>query len=61
MSTAEKIAAEIDMLKPEDKSEVLDFVNFIKHRKRIKDERELKEFSLESAMRGMEEEQIFII
>ena len=49
MSTAEKIAAEIDALKPEDQSEVLDFVNFIKNRKRIKDDRELKEFSFEIA------------
>ena len=47
MSTAEKIAEEIQALKPEDQSEVLDFVKFIKSRDIIREERQLKEFSLE--------------
>ena len=56
MSTAEKIAEEIQALMPEDQSEVLDFVKFIKSREIIREERQLKEFSLENAMRGMEGE-----
>ena len=56
MSTIEKIALEIKGLASEDQSEVLDFVQFIKNREKLKDERNLKDFSLFQAMNGMEEE-----
>ncbi len=55
MSIAERIAQEIVHLPPE-KSEVLDFVEFLKHRNARNDERQFKEFSLRAAMRGLEEE-----
>jgi hypothetical protein len=56
MSTAEKILYELSDLRPEDQAEVLDFVEFIKAKKSQKDDRDLKGFSLVSAMRGMEDE-----
>lgn len=56
MSTAQRIAHELRRLPPEEQSEVLDFVEFLKHRKARKDDKHFKEFSLDAAMRGMEEE-----
>jgi len=56
MSTAEKIILEIQRLKPEKQAEVLDFVEFIASRNSLREDREFKEFSLEAAMRGMEDE-----
>jgi hypothetical protein len=56
MSTAERIAVEIEGLASEDQAEVLDFVQFIKNRERLKDERNFKYFSLDQAMNGMENE-----
>lgn len=56
MSTAEKIVLEIEGLASEDQAEVLDFVQFIKNREKLKDERNLKDFSLCQAMSGMEDE-----
>ena len=57
MNTAEKILTEIQELDPEDQSEVLDFVGLIKSKKSLQEEKEFKGFSLESAMRGMEDEE----
>ena len=57
MSTVQKIAQEIKELASDDQTEVLDFVQFLKNRERLKGERKFKEFSLTQAMRGMEEEQ----
>ena len=56
MSIAERIAREIGQLPPEEQSEVLDFVEFLKQRKARNDDAQFKEFSLNAAMRGMEEE-----
>jgi hypothetical protein len=56
MSTADKIALEIKELASDNQAEVLNFVEFIKNREKFKDERNLKDFSLTQAMRGMEEE-----
>jgi len=56
MSTAEKIVQELRRLPPEEQSEVLDFVEFLNHRKARKEEQQFKDFSLHAAMRGMEEE-----
>lgn len=56
MSTSQKIASEVSRLRPEEQSEVLDFVEFLKRRSALKQEREFKDFSLSSAMRGMEDE-----
>jgi hypothetical protein len=56
MSTAERIAVEIEGLASEDQAEVLDFVQFIKNRESLKDERNFKFFSLDQAMNGMENE-----
>ena len=36
--------------------EVLDFVEFLKHREARKEEQQFKDFSLHAAMRGIEEE-----
>jgi hypothetical protein len=57
MSTAEKIALEVKKLASDSQAEVLDFVQFLKSREKLKDERKFKDFSLDQAMRGMEEEQ----
>jgi len=56
MSTAEKITQELRRLPPEEQSEVLDFVEFLKHRIARKEDQQFKDFSLSTAMRGMEEE-----
>ena len=56
MGTAEKIVAELESLKPEEQAEVLDFVEFLKNRKTLREEEEFKDFSLKTAMRGMEDE-----
>ena len=56
MSTAEKIALELADLPPSDQAEVLDFVEFIKKRKQMREEKDFKNWSLDSAMRGMEDE-----
>jgi hypothetical protein len=51
-----KIALEIEGLASEDQAEVLDFVQFIKNREKLKEERNFKYFSLAQAMGGMEDE-----
>jgi hypothetical protein len=57
MSTAEKIIHEIEGLRPEKQSEVLEFVEFLKEKERKYEEKSLKEGSLAAAMRGMEDEE----
>jgi len=56
MSVAEKILEKVGSLPREDQAEVLDFVLFVETRKARREERDLKEFSLDQAMRGMEDE-----
>ena len=56
MTQSERIAVEIESLKPHEQAEVLDFVSFLKNRAVRREEERLKDFSLESAMRGMENE-----
>jgi hypothetical protein len=53
MSTSERITSEVEKLDAEGKAEVLDFVEFLKAKR---SERKFKEFSLEGAMRGMDDE-----
>ena len=57
MNIAEKIYQEVQKLRPSVQNEVLDFVEFL-HTKKITDTNglEWKNFSLASAMRGMEDE-----
>ena len=56
MSTSERIAFVLEQLGPQEKSEVLDFVEFLKKKKTQRTEKSLKSFSLKGAMRGMEDE-----
>lgn len=56
MSTAEKIIQEIEGLRPEKQSEVLEFVEFLKEKERKNEEISLRGNSLSAAMRGMEDE-----
>lgn len=56
MTLAEKIIQKMQSL-PEDKqAEVLDFVDFLEKKQAEEENREWSEFSLASAMRGMENE-----
>jgi hypothetical protein len=57
MSTAEKIIHEIEGLRPEKQSEVLEFVQFLKEKERKNEEISLRDDSLSAAMRGMEDEE----
>jgi 4-hydroxyphenylpyruvate dioxygenase-like putative hemolysin len=57
MSTAEQIIHEIATLRPEKQSEVLEFVEFLKEKEKKNEENTLRNVSLTSAMRGMEEEE----
>jgi hypothetical protein len=57
MSTAEKIIHEIEGLRPEKQSEVLEFVEFLKEKERKNEEISLRDDSLSAAMRGMEDEE----
>jgi hypothetical protein len=56
MATAEKIVIELKELQSDDQTEVLNFVKFLKYRRTRREEDGFKEFSLGSAMRGMEDE-----
>ena len=56
MSTVDRIAQEIVNLSPDQQSEVLDFVEFLKQRRVRQDDEQFNEFSLVSAIRGMENE-----
>lgn len=57
MGIAEKIFHEIEGLRPEKQSEVLEFVEFLKEKERKHEEQSLKGGSLSAAMRGMEDEE----
>ena len=56
MSTVEKITFEVEDLATEYQSMVLDFVQFIKSKEKLRQERNIKNFSLSQAMKGMEDE-----
>ena len=56
MSTLERIAEELKALPEEYRAEILDFVQFMKKKKAFAEEKELKDFSLATAMKGMEDE-----
>lgn len=56
MSTIERIAEELKALPEEYQAEILDFVQFLKTKKISVQEKELKDISLSTAMRGMENE-----
>jgi len=57
MSTAEQIIQELASLGPEKQSEVLEFVEFLKEKEKRNEENALRYASLDSAMRGMEDEE----
>ncbi len=58
MDIVERILEEVKSMPESDKSEVLDFVEYLKSKKGRKEEDsdEWSRFSLDSAMRGIEEE-----
>jgi hypothetical protein len=56
MSIAEKILAEVEHLSAERQAEVLDFAGYLRNREAAAEDRAWKEFSISSAMRGMEDE-----
>jgi hypothetical protein len=56
MSTAEQIIHEIAGLRPEEQSEVLEFVEFLKEKEKKKEAKDFQMASLSSAMRGLEDE-----
>ncbi|MEM0965119.1 MAG: hypothetical protein AAGJ81_03060 [Verrucomicrobiota bacterium] len=57
MSTADKIAATVGDLTPVRQAEVLEFAELLKSREEKKELSKFTEFSLERAMKGMEEEE----
>ena len=61
MTVAEKISQHLKSLPESVQAEVLDFVEFLRHRHGAKsneqDERDWSRFSLSQAMRGMEDEE----
>jgi len=56
MSIEEKIIQYIHELPEHEKAELLDFIDYLKTKGEIKKMKEWAEFSLSSAMRGMEAE-----
>ena len=57
MSLAEKIMEKVKLL-PEDKqSEILDFIDFLSKKMNEEERKEWSQFSLETAMRGLETEE----
>ena len=57
MSLAEKIMEKVKLL-PEDKqSEILDFIDFLSEKTKEEERKEWSQFSLETAMRGLETEE----
>jgi hypothetical protein len=57
MDIVQRILEEVKSMPESDKSEVLDFVEYLKSKKGRKEEdSEWSRFSLDSAMRGIEEE-----
>ncbi|MGA1839092.1 MAG: DUF2281 domain-containing protein [bacterium] len=57
MKLEEKIIQKIHELPESEKAEILDFIEYLKIKKIKKENRNWTEFSLSSAMRGMEDEQ----
>ncbi len=56
MSQAQKIYKELDQLPESARSEVLDFIEFLKQKKERDEDKEWSKFSLARAMQGIEEE-----
>ncbi len=56
MSIKKKIISQLDELPDDGKAEVLDFVEFIKHRALKKEDTEFKQLSLKQALRDMDDE-----
>ena len=56
MSTVEIIASEVRELEPKQQSQVLRFLQALRKEKEMGEDKAFKEFSLASAMRGMEDE-----
>lgn len=56
MSTVEIIASEVRELEPKQQSQVLRFLQALRKEKELNEEKAFKDFSLASAMRGMEDE-----
>ena len=56
MNLEEKIIQYVNKLPDHEKAEVLDFIDFLKAKVEKKGMKEWAEFSLSSAMRGMEDE-----
>jgi hypothetical protein len=56
MNLAEKILCHVQALPPAKQAEVLDFIEFISSRTAQQEEGEWTEFSLSTAMRGLESE-----
>ncbi len=56
MSVEEKIIQHVYELPEAEKAEVLDFIEYLKAKIKKKESRDWAEFSLSSAMRGMEDE-----
>jgi len=57
MNTVEKIIEQLKSMPESDQAEVLDYLEYLKSRKgRKEDDSEWSRFSLDSAMRGIEEE-----
>jgi hypothetical protein len=56
MSTVEIIASEVRELEPKQQSQVLRFLQALRKEKEQNEEKAFKNFSLASAMRGMEDE-----
>ncbi len=57
MGVADKIIEKVKSLPEEKQTEVLDFVDFLEKRIKEEENRVWSKFSLESAMRGMEDEE----
>ena len=57
MNIAQKIVENIIILPESKQIEVLDFVYFLKQKTEIEAEKEWSQFSISSAMRGMESEE----
>ncbi len=59
MGLGDKIVEKIKSLPKEKQAEVFDFINFIEIKIKERENREWSKFALESAMRGIEDEETF--
>lgn len=57
MNTAEQIIHKVAGLRPEEQSKVLDFVELLKEREKLKEANDFQKASLKAAMRGLEDEE----